>query len=316
MTDEQRGPGDEPTGQHPGNQPDAEEPAPAVPGAGMRVAFLDDSEVERPPRRGLGPLRAMAAAIFPADQLAPFAAALTALRTELGVPDDEELKWKPPKGSFLAGAGGDLVGRLRRGMLAAARDHRVRTVTVIINHGAAYTTWSRQDVAETALSWLYERVSMHLDDHGALGIMIADKPGGGSREERRWLAEALALTNDGTEYVDPGKVVLPIVTADSRHVPHLQLADLIAAATTGAIAGHPHALELGPQLAGLMHRNALGHVNGTGLKLHPGRHNLLYHCFGETEISKASLKASAGLPLPGAPYADDDGLGSTPGAST
>ncbi|MFG1858410.1 hypothetical protein ACGFJT_41725 [Actinomadura geliboluensis] len=42
--------------------------------------------MERPPRRGLGPLRAMAAAIFPADQLAPFAAALTALRTELGCP--------------------------------------------------------------------------------------------------------------------------------------------------------------------------------------------------------------------------------------
>lgn len=306
MSEEHPGPGD-----HPRDQ------LPAGPGAGStRVAFLDDSEQENPPRRGLGPLRAMAAAIFPADQLAPFAAALTALRTELGIPDGEELKWKPPKGSFLAGAGGDLVGRLRRGMLAAAHDHRVRTVTVIIDHGAAYKSQTREQVGATALAWLFERVSMHLADHGALGIMIADKPSGGSREEKRWLAEALELTNDGTQYVDPGKVVLPIVTADSRHVPHLQLADLIAAATTGAIAGHPHALELGPQLAELMHRNSLDHVNGTGLKLFPERHNLLYHCFGETEISKASLMAGAGLPLPGAPYADDDGLGPAPGAST
>ncbi|GAA2171251.1 DUF3800 domain-containing protein [Actinomadura napierensis] len=275
----------------------------------MRVAFLDDSEQQQPRRRGLGALRAMAAVIFPADQLAPFDVTFTALRSKLGIPPSEEIKWKPPKGSFLAGAGGDLVTQLREGMLAAARDHDARTVTVIIDHGAVYKSKSRSEVSKIALKWLYERVSMHLVDHDDIGMAIADRPGGGRSEETSWLTEALQLTSDGTEYVDPGRVVLPIVTADSRHVPHLQLADLIAATTTGAIAGHPHALALGPRLAELMHRHSLGAVNGAGLKLFPDRYlNLLYHCFGETEASLPSANAGRYLPIPDLPYADDDGL--------
>jgi hypothetical protein len=96
------------------------------------------------------------------------------------------------------------------------------------------------------------------------------------------------VTSDGTEYVEPDRVVPP-VTANSRHVP-LQLADLIAAATTGAIAGNPPALELGPLLARLMHRHRLGDVNGAALVLFPDAYyNLLYHCFHETGWSKPGM---------------------------
>jgi hypothetical protein len=208
----------------------------------MRVAFVDDSEQTNPPRAGLGHLLAFAAAIFPQEDLTSFAEDLSSIVANLGIPPDEEMKWNPPKGSFLKGADGQLVKTLRRRMLDAALDHQVRTVTVIIDHGAAYKSSSKAQVGKTILKWLFERVSMHLGDHDDVGIMIADKPGGGAREEKRWLANTLELTNDGTEYVEPGRVVLPVVTADSRHVPHLQLADLIVAATTGAIAGNPPAL--------------------------------------------------------------------------
>jgi hypothetical protein len=51
---------------------------------------------------------------------------------------------------------------------------------------------------------------------------------------------------------------------DSRHVPHLQLADLVATAITGAVAGNPPALELGPLPAKLIPRNSLGDANGAG----------------------------------------------------
>ncbi len=215
----------------------------------MRVAFLDDSEQANPPRAGIGNLLAFTAAIFPEQSLAPFAKDLSNIVTDLGIPTGEEIKWNPPKGSFLRAADGQLVKTLRRRMLEAAIDRQVRTVTVIIDHDARYQSYSKPELGKTILKWLYERVSMHLGDHDDVGIMIADKPGGGAREEKRWLAETLELTSDGTEYVEPGRVVLPVVTADSRHVRHLQLADLIAAATTGAIAGNPPALELGPFLA-------------------------------------------------------------------
>jgi hypothetical protein len=211
----------------------------------VRVAFLDDSEHASPRRAGLGHLLAFAAAIFPQDSLAPFAGDLSSIAASLGIPPGEELKWNPDKGTFLRSAGGSLVKTLRRQMLEAAASHRVSTVTAILDHSAAYTSYTREAVGTEVLKWLYERVTMHLGDHNDVGIMIADKPGGGGREEKRWLASTLELTNFGTEYVQPGYVVLPVLTADSRHVRHLQLADLIASATTGAIAGNPAALELG-----------------------------------------------------------------------
>jgi hypothetical protein len=277
----------------------------------MRVAFLDDSEQTNPPRAGLGHLLAFAAAIFPEGALTSFAEDLSGIVADLGIPSDEEIKWSPPRGSFLRSADGPLVKRLRQRMLEAALDCQVRTVTVIIDHGAAYKSFSKAEVGKTILKWLYERVSMHLADHGDVGIMIADKPGGGSREEKRWLADTLNLTDDGTEYIEPGRIVLPVVTADSRHVPHLQLADLIAAATTGAIAGNPAALELGSTLAKLMHRHRLRDVNGAGLVLFPENYNLLYHCFGETSYSTPSMNSGYTLPWRGWAYATDNGLANT-----
>lgn len=84
----------------------------------------------------------------------------------------------------------------------------------------------------------------------------------------------------------------------------------MAAATTGAIAGIPPALELGPLLAKLMHRHSLGDVNGAGLVLFPDfYYNLLYHCFGETSASKPSAMTGYKLPWYGWPWATDDGLG-------
>jgi hypothetical protein len=282
----------------------------------MRVAFLDDSEQASPPRAGLGHLLAFAAVIFPEEGLAPFAEDLSGIATDLGIPAGEEIKWNPPRGSFLKSAGGQLVKALRRRMLEAALDHHVRTVTVIIDHGVRYQGRSKPEVGKIILEWLYERVSMHLGDHNSPGIMIADKPGAGAREEKRWLAEALELTRDGTEYVEPGRVVLPVLTADSRHVPHLQLADLVAAATSGAVAGNRPALELGPLLAKLMHRHSLGGANGAGLVLYPRTYtNLLYHCFGETTASKPSRMSGHTLPWRGWPYAADDGLGNSVSSS-
>lgn len=274
----------------------------------MRVAFLDDSEQTSPPRARLGHLLAFAATIFPQDGLAPFAEDLAGIVASLGIPPGEEIKWNPPKGSFLKTADGSLVKTLRRQILEAAINRQVRTVTVIIDHGAAYKAFTKEQVGQVILKWLYERVSMHLTDHDDVGIIIADKPGGGAREEKRWLANTLQLTRDGTEYINPGRVVLPVLTADSRHLRHLQLADLVAAATTGAIAGNPSALELGPLLAKLMHRHRLNDVNGAGLVLFPENYNLLYHCFGERSASKPSQNMGYTLPWAAWDYANQDGL--------
>jgi hypothetical protein len=120
----------------------------------MRVAFLDDSEQANPSGAGIGNLLAFAAAIFPEQSLAPFSKDLSDITAELGIPADEEIKWNPPKGSFLRGADGHLVKTLRRRMLEAASDCGVRTVTVIIDHNARYQSLfqarARQEDPEVA----------------------------------------------------------------------------------------------------------------------------------------------------------------------
>lgn len=53
------------------------------------------------------------------------------------------------------------------------------------------------------LTSLYERVSMVLDNVGHSGILIADQPPGDRTDEKRWLGQALALTDNGTRYIAP-----------------------------------------------------------------------------------------------------------------
>lgn len=179
----------------------------------MRMIFLDDSEQTSPPRRGLSCLRSVGVAIIPDHQVAGYSSDLVAIRAELDVPPDEEIKWKPPKGSVLA-SDPDRLRTLRQQMLDAAVQRNARTITVTVDHGSAYTTWKAAELGrDVLLPWLYERVSYHLDDNDDIGIVIADKPGGGHKEDTRWLAETLRLTNDGTEYVKSDRIVLPIVTA-------------------------------------------------------------------------------------------------------
>lgn len=270
---------------------------------------MDDSEQPNCPRRGLGRLRAFGAVIVPEPAVAGYATDLKAIKQNFGLPETEEVKWKPRKGTSLTTADGAIVTALRQKMLDAAIAHDIRTAVVIVDHDAVYSYYSAAELGQKVLlPWLYERISYHLDDNQDLGIVIADKPGGGQREESRWLAETLQLTNDGTEYVNANEIVMPILTADSHHVPHLQLADLVTAATTAAIAGRQSGLNLAPQLFKLMHRNKLGTAGGAGLVLWPAHRNLMYWCFGETVFAKPSSLAGVTIPYSGWSYYEDSGL--------
>lgn len=275
----------------------------------MRLVFIDDSQQTNPPRDGLGRLLAIGGVIVPEEQLAGFAADMSAIKADLGIPVSEEIKWKPPKGSFLAGAGGEVAQALRQQMLEAAFARDIRSIVVMVDHSQVYTSRTDAEVGREILKWLYERVSIALAKEGDVGLVIADKPGGGSAEEGRWLADSLSLTNDGTEYVEPGNVVLPIVTAPSHHVPHLQLADLIVAACTAAVAGHPAALALRPLLRQLFHRNAVGDAGGAGIVIFPARPNLYHWAFGEDSYSKVGMNTGWTLPWREWKYATEDGLG-------
>lgn len=284
----------------------------------MRLIFIDDSEQTAPPRRGLGPLVAVGGTIVEESKLATLSAELGAIRTRLGVPDGEELKWKPPKGSFLSNAGGPLMTDLRESMLDAALRCSVRTAVVVVDHGAAYKSQTRAEVGRTILAWLYERIEMCLSDSRAVGVVIADQPGGGAKAERKWLSDTLELTNNGTRHVRAEHVVLPIVTAPSDHVPFLQLADLVTAATTAAIAGRKSGLALAPRLRALAHTRLTGETAGAGIVLFPNELiDLHWWVFEEAYYRRGNTGTPLGpydpspFAKPGRPFLRDDGLSST-----
>jgi hypothetical protein len=97
----------------------------------MRLAFIDDSTQTTSRRKGLGELIAVGGVIVPGGEVAGYATELTAIRADLGVPADAELKSKPPRGSFLGGADRDLIGGLRQRMLQAAVDRGFCSVVVV-----------------------------------------------------------------------------------------------------------------------------------------------------------------------------------------
>lgn len=284
----------------------------------MDVIYVDDSVQPDPLRRGMGELVGIGGVMVPEEAIAPYAAELTDIRKRLGIPDGEEIKWKPNRGTFLASAGGELVGKLRREMLEAAAALGIKSAVVVWDRGRV--PWEKPEVAREILGYLYERIRWHLSSHERLGIIVADEPGGGPKDEKKWLAETLGLTTNGTRYATPDRVVMPIVTAPSHHVPHLQLADLVTAATTAAIAGRPKGIRLAPQLKVVARTNSHGMVGGAGVVVWPPDLNDLYYWVFGDEIY---VKGGTGHPLgpaaadpvfatPGRPYIDDDGLTPTP----
>lgn len=276
----------------------------------MRLVFIDDSEQVDPPRRGLGRLLAIGAVVFAEGATSTYSEGLLRIRSELSIPSEEEIKWNPPHGSFLREVANSAVrSQLRQQMLELAIGCDVRSAVVVLDHSRVWRDRSRPEVGQEILAWLYERVSMCLADLSDVGIVIADKPGGGAADEARWLTETLRLTNDGTRHVPPGRVILPVVTAPSHHVPHLQLADLVVSASCAAVAGRRSGLALAPLLLQLAHKHSLRYAGGAGIVLWPPElMNLLFWAFGETTWARPSLMMGYGLPREGIDYADDDGL--------
>ncbi|MFD0548813.1 hypothetical protein ACFQ0X_06265 [Streptomyces rectiviolaceus] len=121
------------------------------------------------------------------------------------------------------------------------------------------------------------------------------------------------LTTVGTTYVNPNRVVMPIVTAPSDHLPQLQLADLVTAATTAAVAGREAGMELVELLKPLARRNTHGYIGGAGLVLWPrSLTDLFYWIFGETHYVRNSVRypigPGFGFSQPGSLFSTSSGL--------
>jgi len=261
------------------------------------VFFADDS-AQRASRRGLGKLVAFGGIGFEEHQLAPFAQSVDAIAKRYGVPPDVELKWSPDprKDRWLHEEFHDPQRRdCYREVLEAAHNHGGRAIVVVWDTGR--TALKGAAAFDRCVDYFFERVETHLQTVGRLGIVVADRPGGGKAEEDSFLRLFLLRVTLGTEYKKGKNVQLNVLTTPSHLLRHLQAADLVTGVAAGAVGGNPYAQALASALKPLFVRNALGTIGGTGLKLFPQELvNLHFHCFGETRFAVASRMTGWTLP--------------------
>jgi Protein of unknown function (DUF3800) len=206
----------------------------------MEVFFADDS-VQTGFRRNQGKLVGFGGVFVDETELRPLSLDMDQIAAQYRIPPGVELKWSPPRRSWLH----DNLGEPERpacygAVLDAAARHGARALVAVVDTGR--TSWSSAFALKECAKYVWERVEIHLSrPAGRTGLIVADRPGGGAREEEALLADFLAMSSVGTGWVLPTNVALNILTTPSHLVRHLQLADIVTGATVAAVAGSRYA---------------------------------------------------------------------------
>ena len=175
--------------------------------------------------------------------------------------------------------------------------------------GGGVATAAGEGPEDAVVTFMFERISMQIENSKQRGIIVFDNPGGDHKDEADWLTDRSEMVRVGTMYVKPNAIVTQVLTAPSHLHPHLQLADLVAGSVTAAVAGNKYGLALMPLIKPMMCQRCWG-IAQTGLELYPDKLNNLHHwVHGATSYGRGP----SGVRLPYAGrnwrYAEDDGLG-------
>lgn len=272
----------------------------------MDIFFADDS-IQRGAREGMDRVIALGGVCVPEAELRPLEVAIGQLGAEFGLPEGEELKWSPNRRTWVHE---NLRDQRRHDcyerILRAAQEHQTRAIVVCFD--LARVTMTEEGAKQLCLKYLFERIHNDLNNRGARGIVVADRPGGGRGEEAAFLVEFLEHQQRGTPYVVPENIVLNVVTTPSHHMKLLQLADLVTGITTAMVCGqYQYARPLFPVIREMLVRGNSGTINGSGLKLFPSDISNIYHwVLGENAIVRGGGAIGWRIPSERLIYADDE----------
>ena len=262
----------------------------------MDVFFADDS-TQKGAREGMGQVIGLGGVFVSDAALRPLAAAIDGIARRFGIPDGEELKWSPRKGTWIyENLHDDRRRHCYAQVLQAAANLNVRAVVICWDTGQ---TWLKgKEAFRRCVTFLFERIAMHLTAENSTAILIADRPGGGKQQEDEFLGDFLRHVEQGTQYVVPHRVLLNVLTTPSHLMRHLQVADLVTGIATSMVCGsYAFAQPLFPHVRSLLIKNNMNHVGGTGLKIFPRQLINLYHWVLEEDFYFTGGGARA-YPLP------------------
>lgn len=274
----------------------------------MHVFFADDANQNRPSRVRMGPLIATGGLFINGDRLGSLERTLRDLCRETGFPTNEEFKWSPRRNSWMYE---NLVLDQREAFFASVlqscAQHQA-TITVIISDTGSRTPADCVSHEIFVTKMLIERVNNLAASAHSTALIIVDRPGGGLREERKFLADCLDTLQNGTRYVTPAQIAINPISTDSHLVRTLQAADLVVSCTTALVAGQTTlAPDVFNGIRPILARE-YGRAGGVGVKIHPDYKYLnLYHWILGDDMWMRNMN---GWPLPynGRPYSADPNI--------
>ena len=272
----------------------------------MHFFFADGSHQRSPTRDGMGPLVAVGGVLVHAENLGNLEQGLGALCAESGFPENEEFKWSPGRDLWMRD---NLVKEDRERFftsaleLAAALDVTAVVVIEDLSRSPATRRTIEHEMDATVL--LLERVDNMLSRQDETGVVIVDRQGGGRQDDDAFLLNCLETLREGTDYTSLQRIPVNVLSAPSKFLRCLQLADLITGSTLALVGGEavysPPLFE--NSVLPLLYRDS-NRVGGYGLKLHPDfvYANLYHWLVGDTHWWKGHM----GVPLPAErlPYSD------------
>jgi hypothetical protein len=272
----------------------------------VQFVFVDDSKQAKPSRDGMGRLYALGGVWVADDKVLDLERMLEAICQSAGFPSRaDEFKWSPGRDLWMRDNLKDAARQqLFERVIDALTDAQV-VVNICMVDGTRGAANFGADPEEDVTRLYIERVNNRLQSRGQHGVIIADRPTGGRKEEDDFIAECADLLVNGTVYVKPDRIAFNVLTADSKMVRLLQAADLITGCSLARLAGEK---TWSPSLFARMlplYFTDSGRRGGVSAKLHPDLlfGNLYHWVFEDTHI----WKRGTGYPMPHAtlPYAMD-----------
>jgi hypothetical protein len=270
----------------------------------MYLAFVDDA-TQKPTRPGFnGKLIAAGALCVPADGARALGASLSQLCDRYGFPAGEEFKWSPGRECWMRS---NLVEDKRQQFYLEVVQQLVSVEafgTVVLEDDGRNPATSGLTAQQDVVVMLLERIANRLKDRRETGLVVADRPGGGRKDEDAFLAECLQNLEEGTDYVKHNEIAF-VVAADSRMVRLLQAADLLTSCITAYVAGEKnYSPAIAKELVALLAGDIFGRRGGYGVKIHPDFtfSNLYYWLFGDEDFWK--YNTGTPMPIKGRQYAE------------
>jgi hypothetical protein len=150
----------------------------------MEVFFADDS-TQNGVRKGMGKVIGVGGILVEEGALRSLSDAVDAIAHGFGVPRGEELKWSPRPGSWIHGnLHGERRTKCYAQVLQAASAHNVRAIMTCWDTGR--TSLKGPAAFRENVKYLFERVTMHLEERNSHAIFIADRPGVGKTRKRNF----------------------------------------------------------------------------------------------------------------------------------